>query len=104
MPTVRRRLAKSKGGENMAIVSLEQRVARIENILGINKTQAREDKKNLAPIESSHVATRNYTVGQLLIVDNVLYKVTSNIPNGGTIADGKNVIATALSEVIASLT
>ena len=88
----------------MAIVPLEQRVAKIENILGSNKTQAREDNKNLASTESSHVATRNYTTGELLIVDNVLYKVTSNIPNGGTITEGKNVVATALSEVIASLT
>lgn len=88
----------------MAIVSLEQRVARIENILGIERTRAREDKKNLASTESSHVATRNYTAGELLIVDNVLYNVTSNIPNGGTIIEGKNVIKTSLSEVIASLT
>lgn len=87
----------------MAIVSLEQRVARIENILGIERTSAREDKKNLAPIESSHVATRNYTAGELLIVDNVLYNVTSNIPNGGTIIEGKNIMKTSLSEVIASL-
>ena len=85
----------------MAIVSLEQRVAKIEGILGIEKTQAREDKKNLAPIESSHVATRNYTAGELLIVDNVLYNATSNIPNGGTIIEGKNVTQTTLSEVIA---
>lgn len=87
----------------MAIISLEQRVARLESILGIERTRAREDKKNIASPESSHVATRNYTVGQLLIVDNVLYKVTSNIPNGGAIVEGKNVVATALSEVIASL-
>ncbi len=87
----------------MAIVSLEQRVTKIEGILGIEKTQAREDKKNLASTESSHIATRNYTVGELVIVDNVLYKVTSNIPNGGTITEGKNVVATSLSEVIASL-
>lgn len=88
----------------MAIVSLEQRVAKIEGILGIEKTQAREDKKNLASTESSNVATRNYTVGELLIVDNVLYKVTSNVPNGVTITAGKNVMKTSLSEVIASLT
>lgn len=88
----------------MTIISLEQRVARIENILGIERTRAREDKKNLASTESSHVATRNYTAGELLIVDNVLYNVTSNIPNGGTIIEGKNVIKTSLSEVIASLT
>ena len=88
----------------MAIVSLEQRVAKIENILGSNKTQAREDKKNIASTESSNVATRNYTTGELLIVDDVLYNVTSNIPNGGTIIEGKNVMKTSLSKVIASLT
>ena len=88
----------------MAIVSLEQRVAKIENVLGIEKTQAREDKKNIASTESSHVATRNYTAGELLIVDNVLYKVASNIPNGGTIIEGKNVMKTSLSDVIVSLT
>ena len=88
----------------MAIVSLEQRVAKIENVLGVEKTQAREDKKNIASTESSNVATRNYTTGELLIVDDVLYNVTSNIPNGGAIIEGKNVIKTSLSKVIASLT
>ena len=88
----------------MAIVSLEQRVTKIEGVLGIEKMQAREDKKNIASTESSHVATRNYTAGELLIVDNVLYKVASNIPNGGTIIEGKNVMKTSLSDVIVSLT
>lgn len=87
----------------MAIVSLEQRVAKIESVLGIERMRAKEDKKNLASAESSRVATRNYTTGQLLIVDNVLYKVISNIPNGGTITEGKNVVATTLSEVISAL-
>ena len=88
----------------MAIVSLEQRVTKIEGVLGIEKMQAREDKKNIASTESSHVATRNYTAGELLIVDNVLYNVTSNTPNGGTIIEGKNVMKTSLSDVIVSLT
>ena len=57
----------------------------------------------LAPVESTYTATRNYTTGQLLIVDNTLYKVTANIANGGTITAGTNVVATTLSEVIASL-
>lgn len=57
----------------------------------------------LAPVESTYIATRNYTTGKLLIVDNTLYKVTANIANGGTITAGTNVVATTLSEVIASL-
>lgn len=61
------------------------------------------DLSMIAPVETAYMATRNYTVGQLLIVDNTLYKVTVNIANGGTITAGTNVVATTLSEVIASL-
>lgn len=61
------------------------------------------DLSMIAPVEVAYTATRNYTTGQLLIVDNTLYKVTANIANGGTITAGTNVLATTLSEVIASL-
>lgn len=57
----------------------------------------------IAPTEATYTATRNYTTGELLIVKNILYKVTSNIANGGTITPNTNVLATTLSEVIASL-
>lgn len=56
----------------------------------------------IAPTESG-TASRNYTVGSLLIMGNVLYKVTANIANGGTITPGTNVTATTLSEVISAL-
>ena len=57
----------------------------------------------IAPTESGFTATRNYTTGQLLIVNNVLYKATANIANGGTITPNTNVTATTLAEVIAAL-
>ena len=57
----------------------------------------------IAPTESGFKATRNYTTGALLIVNNVLYKATANIANGGTITVGTNVTATTLAEVIAAL-
>ena len=57
----------------------------------------------IAPTEKTNTATRNYTAGSLLIIDNVLYKVTANIANGGTITVGRNVTATTLAEVIAAL-
>ena len=57
----------------------------------------------IAPTEVSNVATRNYTAGNLLIVDNILYKVTVNIANGGTITPGTNVTATTLAEIISAL-
>lgn len=61
------------------------------------------DLSMIAPVEVTYTATRNYTVGNLLIVDNTLYKVTANIANGGVITPNTNVVATTLSEVIASL-
>ena len=57
----------------------------------------------IAPTESAFVATRNYTTGSLFIVDNVLYKATSNIANGGTITPNTNCTATTLSEIISAL-
>lgn len=57
----------------------------------------------IAPTESGFKATRNYTTGNLLIVNNVLYKATANIANGATITPNTNVTATTLAEVIAAL-
>lgn len=48
-------------------------------------------------------ATRNYTAGEFLIVNNQLYKVTANIANGGTITPGVNVTATTIAEQITAL-
>jgi hypothetical protein len=57
----------------------------------------------IAPTESAFVATRNYTTGALFIIDNVLYKATANIANGGTITPNTNVTATTLSEILSAL-
>lgn len=57
----------------------------------------------IAPTESGFKATRNYTTGALLIVNNVLYKATANIANNATITPNTNVTATTLAEVIAAL-
>jgi hypothetical protein len=57
----------------------------------------------IAPTESAFTATRNYTTGSLFIVDNVLYKATSNIANGGTITPNTNCTATTLAEIISAL-
>lgn len=57
----------------------------------------------IAPTEKTNKASRNYTSGSLLIMNNILYKVTANIANGGTITPNTNVTATTLSEVISAL-
>lgn len=57
----------------------------------------------IAPTEATFTATRNYTTGSLFIVDNVLYKATANIANGGTITPNTNCTATTLAEIISAL-
>lgn len=57
----------------------------------------------IAPTESAFVATRNYVTGDLFIVQNVLYKATSNIANGGSITPNTNCTATTLAEIISAL-
>ena len=57
----------------------------------------------IAPTEATFKATRNYTTGSLFIVNNVLYKATANIANGGTITPNTNCTATTLAEVISAL-
>lgn len=57
----------------------------------------------IAPTEKAYKATRTYTVGRLLIVNNILYKVISAISSGATLTVGTNISETTLDEVIASL-
>lgn len=57
----------------------------------------------IAPTEAAMNATRNYTVNQFLIVNNQLYKVTSNIASGGTLTPNSNITATTIGEVLTAL-
>lgn len=57
----------------------------------------------IAPVETIYIATQNYTVGSLFIVNNILYKATANIANGGTITPNTNCTPTTLAEIIAAL-
>lgn len=57
----------------------------------------------IAPTEVTYKATRAYTTGRLLIVNNILYKATTSIASGATLTVGTNIVATTLDEVIASL-
>lgn len=61
------------------------------------------DMSMIAPVEVEYKATRNYTAGQYLIVDNTLYKVTSNISNGGTITPNSNVTETTVATELIAL-
>lgn len=57
----------------------------------------------IAPTEATFTATRNYTVGSFVIVNNQLYKVTSAISSGGTITPNSNVTATTIMAEILAL-
>ena len=52
----------------------------------------------LAPVESSSTASQAYSVGEYLILDGVLYKVTTAIASGETITAGTNVTSFLISD------
>ena len=52
----------------------------------------------IATVEDSATASKAYSVDQYLILNGVLYKVTSPIPTGGTIAVNANVTAAVLGD------
>lgn len=61
------------------------------------------DNAIVAPTEEGFTATRNYTVNDLVIVNDTLYKVTSNIASGSTITPNSNVTQTTLGALIKAL-
>ena len=61
------------------------------------------DNNIIAPTEEGFTATRNYTVNDLVIVNDTLYKVTSNIASGSAITPNSNVQQTTLSALIKAL-
>lgn len=69
---------------SLVIAALEARIAATQNII--------------AGVETSMVATKNYSIGDLLIVGDALYKATAAIANGGAITVGTNVAATTVAE------
>lgn len=60
------------------------------------KQDLSESKSIIAGVEASATATKNYSIGDMLIVGNNLYKVTAAIASGGTITEGTNVTATTV--------
>lgn len=58
---------------------------------------------SLATVESG-AASANYTIGSYLVMENVLYKVTSAIASGESVVPGTNVTATTVMAEILALT
>lgn len=57
----------------------------------------------IALTEETSTASRTYAIGDYLILNNVLYKVTAAISSGGTITVGTNVAATTVTDEIKAL-
>lgn len=57
---------------------------------------------NYAPIEETSTASRPYKVGEHLILNNVLYRVTVAIASGGSISPGTNCTQTTVGDEIAN--
>ena len=60
-------------------------------------------KSIIAGVESAMMATKTYSVGDMLIVGDDLYKVTSAITPNETITVGSNVIKTTVAEQLIAL-
>jgi len=57
---------------------------------------------SIAPVETTSTASQGYDVGDLLVYQNRLYKVTSQIVAGGTLTIGTNIVATTIEDEIAN--
>ena len=58
---------------------------------------------NLAPVETASAAARAYAVGDYLVHQYTLYKVTAAISVGDAIAEGTNVMATTVMAELSSI-
>ncbi len=52
-----------------------------------------------APVEAAFMASRNFSVGEMLIIDSTLFRVVRNIARGQKITPYLNVVKTDLAEV-----
>jgi len=64
------------------------------------KERMEKAENNIAGIETEFVATRAYSSGELIIIEDGLYKATSAIVNGAAIVVGTNVTKTTIAELL----
>ena len=57
---------------------------------------------NFATVESSTTASKAYKVGEYLILNNLLYRVTAAIASGGTITPGTNCAQTTVGDEVSN--
>lgn len=64
---------------------------------------AKPDSSNLATVESTNKASRAYTVGEYLVYNGLLYRVSAAIASGGTLTPGSNITSTTTGAQLKSL-
>lgn len=57
---------------------------------------------NFAMVEDTNTASKSYKAGDYLVLNNLLYRVTSPIASGGTITVGTNVVQTTVGNEVAN--
>ena len=60
-------------------------------------------KGRIAGVEESMIATKNYAIGDLMIVGDSLYKVTAAISSGASLVIGTNITQTTVAEQLIAL-
>ena len=58
---------------------------------------------DIATVQTSNTATRNFAVGEYIVYNGIMYKVTTAIASGGTLTPGTNLTATNAGAQLKSL-
>ena len=74
----------------------------IDEELSDVKNAISQNEASLATVETTSTASQGYDVDDLLVYQNRLYKVTSQIAAGGTLTIGTNIVATTVEAEIAN--
>ena len=57
---------------------------------------------DFATVQASTTASKAYKIGEFLVLNNLLYRVTAAIASGGTITVGTNVVRTTVGDEVAN--
>ena len=58
---------------------------------------------NIAPVEITMKATKNYSIGDYVYIQGFLYKVTATVASGASFTVGTNIVATTVMDEIKTL-
>lgn len=82
--------------------NIEDGVDDLTNAISQNAESIADTQSMIATVEATTTASKNYSVGDLLVYDGKLYEVTSAIATGATIIVGSNVTQTTVEDQLGS--